>query len=76
MQIDLESIPQAPMLRQGALIHRVDHWAQSKVWNPQVLFMHGNAGVNLRMHTSAPQTNSGRLFHVIAVAILICHGIP
>lgn len=34
-EIDLESIPQAPMLRQGALIHRADHWAQSKVWNPQ-----------------------------------------
>ena len=37
VQIGLESIPQAPMLRQGALIHRVDNWAQSKVWKPRVL---------------------------------------
>ena len=39
MQIGLESIPQVPMLRQGALIHRVDNWVQSKVWKPEVLFV-------------------------------------
>ena len=38
MQIGLKCILQVPMLRQGALIHRVDNWVQSKVWKREVLF--------------------------------------